>query len=97
MANKFRGSARRIREAALKTLSEVLGNRFRDWRETQLTALSDFAVLSTMIPNLGRWTAEEKRQLVQIIQAKAGPDEAKYLKLMQKHARLQQEVIRLGS
>jgi hypothetical protein len=97
MGAKFRGSARRIREAALKTLSEVLGIRSRDWRETQLTALSDFAVLSTMIPNLGRWTAEEKRQLVQIIQAKAGPDEAKYLKLMQQHARLRQEVIRLGS
>jgi hypothetical protein len=97
MAAEFKGSAERIREAAVKTLSDVLGIRSRDWRETELTALSDFAVLSTMIPNLGRWTAEEKRQLVQIIQAKAGRDEAKYLKLMQKHARLRQEVIRLGS
>jgi hypothetical protein len=97
MAAEFKGSAERIREAAVKTLSDVLGIRSRDWRETELTALSDFAVLSTMIPNLGRWTAEKKRQLVQIIQAKAGRDEAKYLKLMQKHARLRQEVIRLGS
>jgi hypothetical protein len=97
MAAKFKGNAERMRDALVKSLTEALGIRISTWRETELTALRDFAVLSTMIPDLGRWTAEEKRQLAQIIQAKAGPDEAKYLKLMQKHARLRQEVIRLGS
>jgi hypothetical protein len=97
MAGKFQGSAERTRAAAVKTFSGVLGISSSDWPETQLTALRNFAVLSTMIPDLGRWTTEEKQQLVRIIEAKAGRDEAKYLKLMQKHARLRHEVIRLGS
>ena len=71
----------------------------RRWsaHETELTALRDFAALSSMIRGVGQWTKGEKQQLVQIIQAKAGRDEAKYLKLMQKHARLRKEMIRLGS
>jgi hypothetical protein len=97
MAAKFKGNAERMRDASVKSLTEGLGIRARSWRETELTALRDFAVLSTMVRNLGRWTTGEKQQLVQIIQAKAGKDEARYLKLMQKHARLRKETIRLGS
>jgi hypothetical protein len=97
MAANFKGNAERMRDASVKSLTEALGIRTRSWRETELTALRDFAVLSGMIRDLGRWTTAEKRQLVEIIQAKAGRDEARYLKLMQKHAQLRKEVIRLGS
>ncbi|HBB86489.1 MAG TPA: hypothetical protein DC047_02605 [Blastocatellia bacterium] len=97
MALKFKGDAERMRDASVKSLTKALRISTRNWRETELTALRDFAVLSEMIRDLGRWTTAEKQQLVQIIQAKGGRDEARYLKLMQKHARLRQEVIRLGS
>jgi hypothetical protein len=50
-----------------------------------------------MIPGLSQWSKLEKAQAVSVIRAKAGPDEAKYLKLMQKHQRLRAEMIRLGS
>jgi hypothetical protein len=97
MAATFKGEAERMRDVSVRSLADALGIRTRSWRETELTALRDFAVLSTMIRDLGRWTRGEKQQLVQIIQAKAGRDEAKYLKLMQKHERLRKEIIRLGS
>jgi hypothetical protein len=97
MATKFRGDAENIGDASVNSFTETLGIRTRSWRETELTALRDFAVLSSMIQDLGRWTGAEKQQLVEIIQAKAGRDEAKYLKLMQGHPRLRTEMIRLGS
>jgi hypothetical protein len=97
MAVTFKGEAERMRDISVRSLADALEIRTRSWRETELTALRDFAVLSTVIRDLGRWTRGEKQQLVQIIQAKAGRDEAKYLKLMQKHERLRKEIIRLGS
>jgi hypothetical protein len=97
MAAKFKGEAERMRGASVKSLTEVLGISTTNRSETGLIVLRDFGVLSNMVPDLGRWTAAEKQQLVQIFQAKAGRDEARYLKLMQKHARLRKEVLRLGS
>ena len=97
MAAKFKGSAERMRDASIKTLAGSLGVSIRTWRETESAPLRDFAVLLGLVPDLGRWTTAEKQQLVQIIQAKAGRDEARYLKLMQKHERLKEEIIRLGS
>lgn len=97
MSERFNGDAAKFRDVSVESLTEALGTSTTNWRETELTTLRDFAVLSSMIRDLGQWTTEEKHQLIQIIQAKAGRAEARYLKLMQKHARLRQEVIRLGS
>jgi hypothetical protein len=38
----------------------------------------------------------DKAALVNIIRAKMGPDESLYVRLTQKHARLRQELVRLG-
>jgi hypothetical protein len=46
---------------------------------------------------LSRWSNSEREALVGIIRAKAGADESRYLKLMQKHMRLRREMIKLGS
>jgi len=97
MATRFNGDAERMREASIKKLADSLGVSIRSWRKTESAALRDFAVLLGSVPDLGRWSTKEKQQLVQIIQSKAGRDESRYLKLMQKHARLREEVIRLGS
>jgi hypothetical protein len=59
--------------------------------------LSDFAVVLGLIPDLNRWTETERQAVVRIIRAKAGADEARYLKLMQGHRRLRASMIKLGS
>jgi hypothetical protein len=97
MAAEFKGSAERIRDAATKRLADVLGIDTGSRRDAELIALRDFAVVLGLVTDLGRWTAGEKRQLLQIVQAKAGRDEERYLKLMQRHERLRKEMIRLGS
>jgi hypothetical protein len=43
-----------------------------------------------------RWTDEDKSAVEAIVRAKSGPDEARYLHLMQRHARLRAAIIELG-
>ena len=50
-----------------------------------------------LIPDLDRWPGAEKTLLVQILEAKVKGDEARYLKLMQKHGRLRSAMIKLGN
>jgi hypothetical protein len=97
MANKFKGNGERIRNASVKALADALGIRATDWSGAELMALRDFAVVLGLVWDVGRWTTGEKQQLIQIVQAKAARDEARYLMLMQKHMRLRKEMIRLGS
>ena len=44
-----------------------------------------------------RWPRAERAAVEAIVRAKRGPDEVRYLRLMQRHARLRAAVIKLGS
>jgi hypothetical protein len=57
----------------------------------------DFAVTLSLVRDLPQWSKREKEALEKIIRAKSGPEESSYLKLMQKHPRLREAIIRLGS
>jgi hypothetical protein len=50
-----------------------------------------------LVPDLHRWSDNEKQALAHVIRAKAVSDERRYLQLMQKHTRLRSTMIRLGS
>ena len=60
-------------------------------------AFTDLALVLALIPDLGRWSDKEKRDVRRIIRAKTGKDESLYAKLLQKHARLRGWMIRQGS
>jgi len=96
MPARLRGNAAGFRRAAVEKLTRVLGMHSEDWKDVELPALSDFAVALSPA-NLSDWSAVEKRALAHVIRAKATSDESRYLKLMQKHARLRQTMIKLGS
>jgi len=97
MAAEFKGDADRIRADSSSEIGRVLDIRTVELSEVEQSVFSDFAVVLLLIPDLDGWTVSEKDALVQIIRAKVGPSETLYLKLMQKHARLRRELIRLGS
>jgi hypothetical protein len=61
------------------------------------TPPSDLALAVSLIPDLSRWTGEEKRELSAIMDAKARTNEARYLRLMQAHSRLRTAMLALGS
>ena len=97
VSERYRGQAERMREASVKAIARVLGIDGRFLNENELATFRDFAVVLALIPNLGQWSAEEKQRVVRIIKAKAGRDEARYLRLMQKEKRLRNEIIKIGS
>ena len=97
MAKSFKGDAEKLHNVAVETVTRGLRLRLRDWRPAELTVLQDLAVTLFLIPKLDQWTSGEKQSLIRIIRAKASADEALYLKLMQKHARLREAIITLGS
>ena len=97
MAERYGGDAEKIRKESVAHLTKVLGLGRSDLRAFELPALSDFAATLSLIEGLGRWSKDEKEGLARIIRAKALADESAYLMLMQKHDRLRQAFINLGS
>jgi hypothetical protein len=108
MAAKGRGNAEEFRAAAVEKLRRALGLRVENFgpaaapvhgRSPRVSrgSLSDFAVALSLVENLSAWTDSEKRALAQVIRAKATSDESRYLKLMQRHPRLRDTMIKLGS
>ena len=97
MAAKHRGDAERFRADAVKKLEHALGSSPSDRRRVEREAFSDFAVTLSLADDLNDWTQTQKQALRTIIRVKAGTDESRYLKLMQKHERLRAAIIKLGS
>ncbi len=67
------------------------------WTLAQQQVLDDWSLLLALVPDLTRWTADEKNQIVKIIRAKSAPNEMFYLRQTQHHPRLRRELLRLGS
>ncbi len=97
MAKDFEGDAQAMRTAATARLGNILGTSLDNWGAQQQSALSDFAVALSLVPDLPGWTPDDKRKLTSIIRAKAGPNETRYLRLLQQHDRLRDALLALGS
>lgn len=97
MAKEFAGDAAAIRKASLQTVTQAVGARTDLKTVSTVPAWSDLSLVLALVPNLHRWSAKDKTNVVRIIQAKAGADEALYLRRLQKHSLLRKAIIRLGS
>ena len=97
MASRFGGDAEKIRRASREQVARALGVRVDDWKAAERRAFEDLALVLALIPDLARWTEDEKSAVARIIRAKAGADESVYVRLLQRHSRLREEMIKLGS
>jgi hypothetical protein len=97
MAKEFDGDAQAIRHASVAKVRRALGANGERFNEAEERAFSNFALLLALVPTVARWTTEEKRAMLQIIRAKAGADELRYLRLLRRHARLRRAIIALGT
>ena len=97
MAREFGGGAEKIRRASEASVARALGVNPRRWSREEREAFAGFALVLGLVPDLPRWKRDEKQALVEVVRAKAGPRESRYLHLLQRHARLRAAVIRLGS
>jgi hypothetical protein len=87
MALHFGGDAGKMRRTTADHSSRVLG----------VESMGDLALVLSLIPNMDRWTHVEKSAMAAIIRAKQGPDERRYLHLLQRHVKFRDAVLRLGS
>jgi hypothetical protein len=97
MSRDFDGDAQKIRQASVVQVSRALGIDPSRWNPTQKQSLENWSLVLAQIPNLPRWTPEEKHQLIKIIRAKNASNELPYLRQTQHHPRLRSELLRLGS
>ena len=97
MARDFAGDAEAMREACVDKVSRQLGLAPSRLRPNESKALSDFTLVLNLVPDLARWSKDEKSALREIIAAKAGRTEQRYQRLVLNHERLRRAILRMGS
>jgi hypothetical protein len=97
MARQFGGDSQRMWSASVAGVSRALDINLSRWNSAEHEAFENWSLVLALIPNLSRWTPQEKHDAAKIIRAQAGPNEMRYLRLTQQHPRLREEILRLGS
>jgi hypothetical protein len=97
MAARWGGDAGTMRAGSVIAVSRALGVGRDAWAGRARKAIEDLAPVLALVPDLGRWTAEEKETLAQIVRSKAAPTEFEHLRRMRKHRKLRDAIVRLGS
>lgn len=97
MTREFNGDSARIRESSAKEVSRALSVNPSRWTEPERQSFENWSLVLALIPDVGRWSPQEKRDAAQLIRAQAAPNEMLYLRLTQQHRRLREKLLRLGS
>lgn len=97
MAEHFGDDLERMLALARARLARALGVNLGRWSAPARTVFDNVAMVLALVPDLSRWNTAEKRTLMAIIRAKLAPDEAAYLRLLQRHARLKAALLALGA
>ena len=91
------GDSARMRRAAERSVARALGIDLGNWTARQRIGFGNLALVLGLIPDVARWSAEEKAGAARILKAKSGREEGRYLHLMRKHPKLRAAFLRLGS
>ena len=97
MAQKFNGDSDKIRTASLAAVNRALNLNPARWTPAQHQSLDNWSLFLALIPDLPRWSPQEKQNVVRMIRAKSAPNEMPFLRQTQRHARLREVLLRLGS
>jgi hypothetical protein len=97
LAERFDGDAVKMRQTTTRELARVLGADLDRWSPLQQRAVTNFACVLALVTELKRWSASEKKALVETIKAKASPGETNYLRLLQKQPKLRDAILKMGS
>ena len=97
MSQRFNGNAAKMRKVTTQKVARLLGVDLKEQKQTEHEAFGNFALVLSLIPNFSKWTKEEKELTVEIIRAKGSGSERHYLQLIQKHKKLRQALIKMGS
>src|SRR2546429_4499277 len=97
IAQQFGGGERKQRQALVTSVARALGVKPTDLSASEQRVFSDLAMVLALIPDLSRWSKQEKSALRQIVRAKTGTDELRYVRLLQSHQKLRDGMRKIGS
>jgi len=97
MAKGYTGNPDAMFRSAGSRLARVLKVDPNSYAATERKAFDNFAFLLSLARDLEKWETADKRALLDIIRAKAAPDETGYLRLLQQHKTLGETLRKLGS
>ena len=97
MAREFGGDAARFRSVSQMRVATALGTAARRWSADEHRVFADLAPVLDLIPDLPRWPKGDRDAVAEVVRAKAGRLESRYLRVMQRHARLREALLHLGS
>jgi hypothetical protein len=96
-ANKYGGDRGRGSKRTAARVARILGlKNLSQWSRDELVALNRMAPLVASIPDLSRWTRAEKMGVADIIRAKGGLRERKFVLLCNKHQEFKAAVEKLA-
>lgn len=93
----FGRGEREQRQALVTSVAHALGVKPTDLGASEHRVFTDLALVLAMIPGLSRWSKEEKSAIKQIVRAKLGTDESRYVRLLQCHQKLRDGLRTIGS
>jgi hypothetical protein len=96
MARDFNGDAEAMRRACVEQLGRELELNPQKLKAQEQSAFTDFATVLSLVPDLPRWSAEERIALAKIISAKSARTELHYQQLLVKHQRLRRVILQIG-
>jgi len=96
-AQPFGADERKHRQALVTSVARALGVKPADFSTSENRVFSDLALVLAMIPNLSRWSKDERSAIRQLVRAKSGTDESRYVRLLQRHQKLRDALRTIGS
>jgi len=97
LVKQFGGGERKHREALATSVARTLGVKPTDFNASERRVFADLAMVLATIPDLSRWSKEEKTAISQIVRAKASADESRYVRLLQRHQKFRDALRTIGS
>lgn len=93
VARDFHGDRRAAARAASAHVARALDvPQHPAWPADERRAFEQLSLVMVLIPDLGRWPAADRRGLVQVMRAKGGPSETRYVRLLDAHRRLRRSL-----
>jgi hypothetical protein len=88
LVQRSRDGKRKPHQALVTSVAHALGVKPTDLSASEHRFFSDLALVLGMIPDLSSWSKAEKSAIRQIVRAKTGTDELRYVRLLQGHQKL---------
>jgi hypothetical protein len=96
MGRDFAGDMQAMSRASIAKIAPLFNIDPHHLPAAAQNTFADFALVLSLVPDLRRWTPEEKSALRAIIAAKSGRTEVRYQRLLQTHERLRKAILKLG-